>query len=226
MLFDPSVGTWAKAPAVAALFGPGGAATGMAVGLSAAAKTAAVIVAALAVGLAAAVGMLAWSSPTWGLFGITPGTFVEDSVNQVVGQANAPAEQTASAALPPEGVCYKGTFDSVVAESATQDLTYSDTCYLWVYTTDTGTQAQFNYGDTLGDGWPGTHSTVPPNGIWGVYTFSNPRSLVEIVEIKVQLGEDSAQGTIRNTNDVGSFKEGTFTAKRVTYEEYKATVLD
>jgi hypothetical protein len=226
MLFDPSAGAWAKAPAVASLFGPGGAAAGSAVGLSAAAKAAAILVAVLAVGLAAALMVVVDTGPMWSLAGLTPSDYIENSVNQVIDQANHPEQQTASAALPPEGVCYKGTFDSVEAESATKNLTYSDTCYLWVYTGENGTQAKFSYGDGLVDGWPGTQSTVPPSGLWGSYTFTNPRSLVEIVEIRAQLSEATARGTIKNTTRIGSFKEGTFSAQRIPYEEYRAAVID
>ncbi len=220
-LFDPATGAWSRAPKVASLFGPGGAATGTLVGLTAAKiAVAIVLILATVIGIGLALVFVNDSSTT-------PQEYLEESLWSISEAVDDEADSTRVVALPPEGVCYKGTFDSTWLESASQTYNRSDTCYLWVYATEDGTYANFSFGDSFVDGWPGAMQDGPVHDIWGEYTFSNPDSLVEVVRIEVGLDEDSmTEGSITNTNDVGNFKSGTFSGGRVSYEEYRDAVID
>ena len=97
-------------------------------------------------------------------------------------------------------------------------------CYLRIQQTEEGTQAMFNYGEYLVDGWP----IFPVSNTNNTYILeSSKRSLVERVRIVVDIKDDKISGTVTNiTPDISTFVEGSFSGESIPFEEYKAKVLD
>jgi len=216
-ILDPRTGAWSKPAQVPGLFGVGGVATAP-VGLTTAAKIAIAVILILALGMA---GVAVIAIPS-----TTPG-FVKEvdlvtGVVEIVGRDDSTKSQTA--VVPPEGLVYKGTFNWVSEEGeGLKDLTGSDQCYLWIYTTDDGTSASFNYGEHWIDGWP--VFLVSQSGTGWVFESSED-SMVERVRIVTSVTDAGATGEITNINGVRAFIRGDFTAKRSTYEAYRADVID
>ncbi len=212
-ILDPRTGVWTKAPKLSSLFGPGGAA-GVSLGLSAATKLAVGIVLGLALVFATVMSPYMWGEDI-------DLEYLTDLLGDAVSATQSDATVTsASTTLPPEGIAFKGTFQWDSAEGGgAKDISHTDPCYLWIYTTDDGTAASFDFGTV--DGWPVFLVTKAGSE----YVFeSSDRSLVERVRIVADVTDTSVSGKVTKINKVGSFLSGTFTGTSITYEQYKAEV--
>ena len=205
-ILDPRSGVWTKPTQVPGLFGPGGVAT-VPVGISVAAKVAVGIILGLALVLGAVTSIV--YMPT--SLGRVEGIFNEGAA---IVQANSTPVASQSAQMPPEGFTYKGTFQWESKEGQR----YDDPCYLWVYTTDDGTAADFDFGTV--DGWP--LFLVSQSGSRYVFEMSN-RSLVGRVKMSASLTDTEASGRITNIDwHADTFSHGTFTGTAIPYEQYMA----
>ncbi len=220
-IYDPRSGAWLDSAKVPGLFGPGGVATAP-VGLTMAAKVAAGILMGLAIVLATVMSISAWAG------GLSLDYLSEIMQESVRFAQEDPQVTTPKATLPPEGLTFKGTFKWESEEGpGLQNLWHEDTCYLWIHTvvgengTDEVTMCSFDFGTV--DGYP-TY-LVSQSGSHYVFE-SSERSLVERVRIVVDVTDTGATGTITKINDVASFIGGTFTTKKIPYEQYKTEVLD
>ena len=210
-ILDPRTGAWTKPTEISGLFGPGGAAVAPA-GMTAAAKIAVGVV----IGLALILGAGAY------VVLIPPEHWV--SAGQIISHDTRPAPDVSTGqGIPPEGLAYKGTFrwQSLEGEGI-PNLWHDDECWLWIYTYEDGTAASFNYGEHAIDGWPvflkaqsGTH-----------YTFESGRSYVESVRIRVTADDAGMSGTVVTIDHIGSFVDGSFSGAPITYEQYRAEVID
>nr|MDA3937109.1 hypothetical protein [Actinomycetota bacterium] len=220
-ILDPRTGAWAKSSKVPGLFGSGGVAAAP-VGLTAAAKAIAFVTIMLVL-VAGGAAVFQYSIPG--------GYFYEFYKDPPTGEGDLVAGVTefverddltpmaTAAAIPPEGLTFRGTFDYENTERDAPGgvLKHSDPCWLWIYTTDEGTAADFDFNTV--DGWP--VYLVSSSG--GHYVFeSSVRSLVERVRVVVNVTSTGMRGSVTNINNVSSFKSGTFTGEVITYEEYKA----
>jgi hypothetical protein len=216
-IFDPRTGAWAKPSQVSGLFGRGGAAAKPA-GLSTAAK--------IAAGAVLATALLMVGATTVWIASSTPGFVREygtvEGMMQAATRDDAP--KSATAEVPPEGLVFKGTFDSVTAEGVgAKDLSHSDQAYLWIYTTDEGTAASLDYGEYYVDGWP--VYLVSNSGSRFVFESSD-RSLVERVRIEVDVSGDSATARVTTIDRIGSFRRGAFRGTSAPYEQYHDDVIE
>lgn len=214
-ILDPRTGTWAKASQVPGLLGPGGAAV-IPAGLAVAAKVAVGVL----LGLAIVLGVLTSIKYMPTSLGAVKMWFDEGS--SIVAQ-NDTSVTAATAVVPPEGLAFKGMFHYQTAEKDAPDgvLRWDEPCYLWIYMYDDGTCASFDFGTN--DGWP--VYLVTQDGSHYVFESSD-RSLVERVRVVVDITETSMSGTVTNITDISSFIDGTFTGTTITYEQYRAEVLD
>ena len=205
-IFDPRNGVWTKPTQVPGLFGPGGVAT-VPVGISAAAKVAVGIVLGLVFILSAAFLFMWRTDPAWWM-----------KAGQHIAHNDTPITSI-KAEVPPEGLTYKGTFHWQSTEGPdVPHLWHDDPCYLWIYTVDDGTAANFDFGTV--DGYP--VYLVSHTGSNYVFESSN-RSRVEHVRIIANVTDTSMSGSVTNiTPDTSSFVDGTFTGTAIPYEQYQA----
>lgn len=213
-VLDPRSGSWARPTEIPGLFGSGGAAAAP-VGVTAAVKAIAVLVISLAV-LATGATVFAYSTGGW------LRVYEKDPLAGVREYVDATSTPSATAVVPPEGLAYKGTFKWESAEGVgLKDLQHEDQCYLWIHTTDDGTQATLTYGPLLLDEY---HAyLVTQNG--SSWVFESPeRSLVGRVRIAVDMTDSGMSGTVSRIDHVGAFLGGTLSGTRITYEQYKAAI--
>lgn len=174
-----------------------------------AAITAAIVIFILAVGIGALF-----------TFGYWP--FVTEKGEIKIPDTAAFPETTSEATeLSSEGLTFKGTFNYEKLDGGVKND--SDTCYLRIHMTDTGTQAKFSFGEYQIDGWPVFLISKSDNH----YVFeSSKNSFVERVRLIVDVTDTGMTGTVENLTDISSFVKGNFTGDSIPYEQYKADVLD
>ncbi len=214
-ILDPRTGAWAKPAKVPGLFGAGGVAA-TPVGLTAAAKVIAFITISAAVLVGGATSFHYSTGNGWlRVFDKDPIAGVAEFVER----DDLSDMDTAAAAIPPEGLAFRGTFDYETTERDAPGgvLKHSEPCWLWIRTTDEGTAASFDYGGV--SGWP----VYLTRNAGGYYAFeSSDRSLVERVRITVDVTSTRMRGSVTKINNVSSFRSGTFSGDAITYEEWKA----
>jgi len=227
-LFDPRSGVWAKPSKIPGLLGPGGAAT-IPWGLAAVVMTAAVIVALLAVLFA---WMLTPKEPLPGL-GIADNpieiSFVTlPTVPPGTTPATVPSGTTPPTGLTaPEGLTFKGTYRSEWKErDAPGGSLWSDgPCYLWIFTTESGTVASFDFLENIGDPtWDGRDWLPLVSHTGSHYVFeSSSLTLVDKWRLVVDVTDTGMSGTVTNiTPEIGTFIRGDFSGQSITYEQYQA----
>lgn len=221
-LFDPRSGVWARPSKIPGLLGPGGAAT-IPAGLAAVSMTAVGIVITLALLVASILYFLIPSDTPSATLEANPGS-------RIVQQGAAASSTSPTVVMAPEGFTFKGTYTAEWAERDAPGgtLVAAGPCYLWIFTTESGTRATFKFLKNIDidhPSWDGRTWIPLVSHTGSHYVFQSSSSTrVDKWKLVVDITDTGMSGTIRNIDfpDIGSFVGGSFSGQSISYEQYQA----
>jgi hypothetical protein len=125
-----------------------------------------------------------------------------------------------------EGLTFGGTHRSERKErDAPGGSIWSDgPCYLWIYQTEWGIVADFDFEETIGDPTCDGRDMLPLVSQTGSHYVFESSSLTRVDKwrLVVDVTDTGMSGTIGNiTPEIGTFIRGSFTGVTISYEEYR-----